>query len=87
MRSASALTWMLLLGLPTLKVWPRDLSGCSMQRLMQSHKNMVTDLSLRQSLEANRVSVAAAFASIALTVDGNRAPDEVWADLDAFLSK
>lgn len=27
-------------------------------RLMQSHKNMVTDLSLRQSLEANRVSVA-----------------------------
>ena len=36
---------------------------------------------------ANRDSVAAAFASIALTVDGNRAPDEVWADLDAFLSK
>ena len=27
-------------------------------RLMQSHKNMVTDLSLRQSLEANKVAVA-----------------------------
>ena len=34
-----------------------------------------------------RDSVAAQFASIALTINGNRPPAEVWADLDAFLSK
>ena len=38
-------------------------------------------------LATNRDSVAAQFASIALTINVNRPPAEVWADLDAFLSK
>ena len=32
-------------------------------------------------------AVAATFASVALTVDGNRDPETVWAEVDAYLSK
>lgn len=34
---------------------------------------------------ANRDAVASTFASIATTVDGNRDPEVVWGEIDAFL--
>ena len=49
-----------------------------------------TEEALTKRLETfgkNRDAVAAAFSSIAITVDGNRAPDDVWADVEAFLDK
>ena len=48
-----------------------------------------TEEALKQRLQTfgeNRDAVAATFASIALTVDGNRDPELVFADIDAFLS-
>ena len=36
---------------------------------------------------ANRDAVAEAFSRISLVVNGNRAPDDVWSDIDAFLEK
>ena len=49
-----------------------------------------TEEALKQRLvnfAANRDAVAATFASVALTVDGNRDPETVWAEVDAYLSK
>jgi adenylate kinase len=49
-----------------------------------------TEEALKQRLvnfAANRDSVAATFESVALNVDGNRDPEVVWGEVDAFLSK
>ena len=49
-----------------------------------------TEEALKQRLvnfAANRDAVAATFESVALSVDGNRDPDTVWGEIDAFLSK
>ena len=49
-----------------------------------------TEEALKQRLvnfAANRDAVAQTFASVALTVDGNRDPETVWAEVDAYLSK
>ena len=57
-----------------------------MDRLTQRGDD--TEEALKKRLEvfaANRDSVAATFSSIAMTVDGNRSPDEVWADIKAFI--
>jgi len=59
-----------------------------MERLTQRGDD--TEEALKQRLvnfAANRDSVAATFSSIALTVDGNRDPETVWAEVDAYLSK
>ena len=59
-----------------------------MARLTQRGDDTAEALEKRLiAFAANRDSVAAQFASIALTINGNRPPAEVWADLDAFLSK
>lgn len=59
-----------------------------MDRLTQRADD--TEEALKQRLvnfAANRDAVAQTFASVALTVDGNRDPETVWAEVDAYLSK
>lgn len=57
-------------------------------RLTQRDDDTEEALKVRLATFAeNKAAISAAFASIALTVDGNRDPDEVFADIDAFISK
>ena len=39
------------------------------------------------NFNSNKTAIEEKFSAIALTVDGNRAPDDVWADIDAFFQK
>ena len=49
-----------------------------------------TEEALRSRLASyakNKAAVAAAFAEVAKEVDGNRKPDDVWADIREFLTE
>ena len=57
-----------------------------MDRLTQRADDTEEALKTRlATFASNREAIAQAFASIATTVDGNRHPDEVWADVQKFL--
>ena len=57
-----------------------------MERLTQRDDDKEEVLTKRlENFAKNRDAVAAAFAPIALTVDGNRDPTDVYADIKAFL--
>ena len=53
---------------------------------MQSHKNMVTDLNLRQNLEANKVTVAIK-ASMVPVIKGRSASPRSKASKNAYAGK
>jgi len=58
-----------------------------MERLTQRGDDTEEALKVRlENFAANREAVASAFSAISLTVDGNRAPEEVWADIKAFIT-
>ena len=40
-----------------------------------------------ESFSKNRDAVAAAYSGISIELNGNRAPDAVWADICAYLEK
>ena len=62
----------------------QDIVGRLTQRDDDTEEALKTRL---VNFAANRDAVAEAFSRISLVVDGNRSPDEVWADIDAFLEK
>ena len=58
-----------------------------MARLEQRADDTEEALTVRLATFAkNRDAVAATFANIASSIDGNRDPELVWADVDAALS-
>ena len=64
------------------KVMDEEILGRLEQRADDTEEALTKRLA---AFGANRDAIATAFASIALTVDGNRPPDEVYADITKFL--
>ena len=59
-----------------------------MARLTQRGDDTVEALTKRlESFSKNRDAVAAAYSGISIELNGNRAPDAVWADICAYLEK